>query len=47
MFAAFFNKVQPNILRTILLEGLLTAMLAPAIVWILGVGRSFGKTVKG
>ena len=47
MFAAFFNKVQPNILSTIVLEGILTAFLAPPIVWMLGVGRSFGKPVKG
>ncbi len=48
MLAAFLNTIQPQVFaaRTIFFEGLLTALLAPPIVWMLGVGRSFGKTVK-
>lgn len=49
MLAAFLNTVQPYAFaaKTILLESLFTAVLAPPVVWLLGVGRSFGKTVKG
>ena len=49
MLSAFLSSHQPHAFaaKTILLESLFTAVLAPPVVWLLGVGRSFGKTVKG
>ena len=48
MWAAFLKTYPSQMFafKTILSEAATTAVLAPPLVWMLGVGRSFGKTVK-